>query len=258
MGISKSNSKQKMNNKIISIIKSKIKEINACEKNPLILISTGAYCPPHKVHIQNFIICKNQIKTHNLILGLISPSHDSYVNYKNPSPWNLKSEVRLKLLDSIIKEEKQDNFLLSDSWESEQEDFIDFPSVFKLRGKEIKEICKSKFNLNIDFGFIMGADLVIRTKCMKYMSQIGILVIILRPDWDNNFIFEMKNNLDKQLQDNVIIVELNDNYFCEPMSSTLVRDLFQQEKYDQVIKYTSKDSVDILNKYFEKSKNIKE
>ena len=53
MGISKSNSKQKMNNKIISIIKSKIKEINACEKNPLILISTGAYCPPHKVHIQN-------------------------------------------------------------------------------------------------------------------------------------------------------------------------------------------------------------
>ena len=104
----------------------------------------------------------------------------------------------------------------------------------------------------------MGADLVIRTKCMKHMSQIGILVIILRPDWDNNFIFEMKNNLDKQLQDNVIIVELNDNYFCEPMSSTLIRDLLQQEKYDQVIKYTSKDSVDILNKYFEKNKNIKE
>ncbi len=255
---SNQNLTEKVNQQIIYLLNSQINTIKASEKRPLILISTGAYCPPHKVHIQNFKICKNQIKTHNLILGLISPSHDNYVNYKNPSPWNLNSEVRLKLLDSIIKEEKQDNFLLSDSWESEQEDFVDFPSVFKLRGEEIKEICKSKFNLNIDFGFIMGADLVIRTKCMKHMSQIGILVIILRPDWDNNFIFEMKNNLDKQLQDNVIIVELNENYFCDPMSSTLIRDLFQQEKYDQVIKFTSKDSVDILKKYFEKSKNIKE
>ena len=45
----------------------------------------------------------------------------------------------------------------------------------------------------------MGADLVINTRCMKFMCQIGILVIIFRPDWDNNIVLDMKNKLDKKL-----------------------------------------------------------
>jgi len=52
-----------MENKLTSEINAKIATIlttyqkNKILKNnkkPLILISTGAYCPPHKVHIQNF------------------------------------------------------------------------------------------------------------------------------------------------------------------------------------------------------------
>lgn len=257
MGISFQNSNEKIEDKIINLIKSKIKEITSSEKKPLILISTGAYCPPHKVHIQNFIICKNQIKSHNLILGLISPSHDNYIKYKNPYPWNLNSKVRLKLLNSIIKEENQTNFLLADSWESQQDDFVDFPSVFQLRGKEIKDICKNQFNLNIDFGFIMGADLVVRTRCMQHMAKIGVLVIIIRPDWDNNIIFEMKKKLDNQLQDRVFILQPDDNYFCDSMSSTYIRNLFDEGNYDKVIQYTSKESVNILNEYFKKCKNNK-
>ena len=68
----------KINLKISEILKSQKSKILENLQKPLILISTGAYCPPHKVHIQNFKICKKQIKTHNLILCLISPSHDSY------------------------------------------------------------------------------------------------------------------------------------------------------------------------------------
>ena len=123
---SNQNLTEKVNQQIIYLLNSQINTIKASEKRPLILISTGAYCPPHKVHIQNFKICKNQIKTHNVILGLISPSHDNYIKHKHSFPWNLNSLIRLNLLNSIIKEEKEENFILTDSWESEQNDFIDF------------------------------------------------------------------------------------------------------------------------------------
>ena len=45
------------------------------------------------------------------------------------------------------------------------------------------------------------------------MCQIGIFVIIFRPDWDNNIVLDMKNKLDKKLQDNVIIVIPDKNYY---------------------------------------------
>ena len=59
----------------------------------------------------------------------------------------------------------------------------------------------------------MGADLIINTKCMKFMCQICIFVIIFRPDWDNNIVLDMKNKLDKKLQENVIIVQPDKNYY---------------------------------------------
>ena len=252
---SNQNLTEKVNQQIIYLLNSQINTIKASEKRPLILISTGAYCPPHKVHIQNFKICKNQIKTHNVILGLISPSHDNYIKHKHSFPWNLNSLIRLNLLNSIIKEEKEENFILTDPWESEQNDFIDFPYVFQLRGKEIKDICKNTFNLDVDIGFIMGADLVINTRCMKFMCQIGILVIIFRPDWDNNIVLDMKNKLDKKLQDKVIIVQPDKNYyFYDSMSSTHIRNLFEKKDFEKVIQFTSKDSVNILNNYFKKFK----
>ena len=245
-----------INYKIFTILKSKKDEITKNFKKPLILISTGAYCPPHKVHIQNFKICKKQINTHNLILCLISPSHDSYSSSKNPYPWNLPLKTRLNLLNSIIKEENEENFIIADSWEGEKDGFIDFPNVFKYRGKEIKEIAKNILDIDIDFGFVMGADLVIRTHCMRIMSNIGILVVVNRPDWDNEFVLKMKDQL-KENKDNVIFVYPDENDFCDAMSSTQIRELFMKKKFEDVMKYTSKECVQILENDFKERKNIK-
>ena len=243
-----------INYKIFTILKSKKEEITKNSKTPLILISTGAYCPPHKVHIQNFKICKKQIKTHNLILCLISPSHDSYSSSKNPYPWNLPLKTRLNLLNSIIKEENEENFIIADSWEGEKDGFIDFPNVFKYRGKEIKEIAKNILDIDIDFGFVMGADLVIRTHCMRIMSNIGILVVVNRPDWDNDFVLKMKDQL-KENKDNVIFVYPDENDFCDAMSSTQIRELFMEKKFEDVMKYTSKECVQILENDFNERRN---
>ena len=245
-----------INYKIFTILKSKKDEITKNFKKPLILISTGAYCPPHKVHIQNFKICKKQINTHNLILCLISPSHDSYSSSKNPYPWNLPLKTRLNLLNSIIKEENEENFIIADSWEGEKDGFIDFPNVFKYRGKEIKEIAKNILDIDIDFGFVMGADLVIRTHCMRIMSNIGILVVVNRPDWDNEFVLKMKDQL-KENKDNVIFVYPDENDFCDAMSSTQIRELFMKKKFEDVMKYTSKECVQILENDFKERRNIK-
>ena len=111
--------------------------------------------------------------------------------------------------------------------------------------------------MDVDIGFIMGADLVINTRCMKFMCQIGILVIIFRPDWDNNIVLDMKNKLDKKLQENVIIVQPDKNYyFYDSMSSTHIRNLFEKKDFEKVIQFTSKDSVNILNNYFKKFKEV--
>ena len=246
----------KINLKISEILKSQKSKILENLQKPLILISTGAYCPPHKVHIQNFKICKKQIKTHNLILCLISPSHDSYSSSKNPYPWNLPLKTRLNLLNSIIKEENEENFIIADSWEGEKDGFIDFPNVFKYRGKEIKEIAKNILDIDIDFGFVMGADLVIRTHCMRIMSNIGILVVVNRPDWDNDFVLKMKDQL-KENKDNVIFVYPDENDFCDAMSSTQIRELFMKKKFEDVMKYTSKECVQILENDFKERRNIK-
>ena len=248
---------ENINKKILSIIQSQINKIKDSKKVPLIVLSTGAYCPPHKVHIQNFILCKNQIKNYNLIMGLISPSHDNYIKSKNPYPWDLNGLLRLNLLNSIIKEEKQENFIIADTWEIEQNDFVDFPTVFDLRGNEIKQICKKNFNLNIEIGFLMGADLVLRTNCMAYMSQIGVLVIVSRPDWNNDKVFAMREHLPKNFKNKVIIVQPQENDFFDSMSSTQIRNFFDEKKFDKVIQFTSKDTVELLQEYFKNNKKKK-
>ena len=56
--------------------------------------------------------------------------------------------------------------------EGEKNGFIDFPSLFKLRGDEIKKIAKKILGIDIDFCFVMRTDLFIRTYCKKIMINI--------------------------------------------------------------------------------------
>lgn len=243
------------NNQIASILEKNKEEILSNPNPPLIILSTGAYCPPHKVHLQNFQVCKNQIKNYNIILGLISPSHDIYVKNKNNFPWDLSCITRLELLDSIIKEEKKENFIIVDSWEGCQSDFIYFPSVFKLRGEEIQNLSKQILGKEIKFAFLMGADLVIRSNCLECMTKTGIVIIVNRPNFNNQIVQDMKNNLEKKYQDNVIILEPQQNDFYDAMSSTHIRDLYSKGKYDDVKKFTSNNCIDILNNYFDMIKS---
>ena len=145
MGSFNNNSKiTETNKKIELILKSQKNKIINNSKKPLILISTGAYCPPHKVHIQNLKIYKKQIKTHNLISCLISPSHDSYSSSKNLYPWNLPLETRLNLLNSIIKEENEENFIIADTWEGKQIVLLIFHQYLNQEEMKLKDL-QNKF-----------------------------------------------------------------------------------------------------------------
>ena len=77
----------------------------------------------------------------------------------------------------------------------------------------------------------MGVDLVIRTYCMKVMTKIGILVVVNRPDWDNKLVLEMKEKLENENKDNVIFIYPEENDFCDAMSSTKIRELFEEKKF---------------------------
>jgi hypothetical protein len=88
------------------------------------------------------------------------------------------------------------------------------------------------------------------------MSNIGILVVVNRPDWDNDFVLKMKDQL-KENKDNVIFVYPDENDFCDAMSSTQIRELFMKKKFEDVMKYTSKECVQILENDFKERRNIK-
>ena len=73
--------------------------------------------------------------------------NEKNLEINNKEDWNLPLETRLNLLNSIIKEENEENFIIADTWEGEQNLFIDFPSVFKSRGDEIKGFAKQILGL---------------------------------------------------------------------------------------------------------------
>ena len=116
-----------------------LERIQQCpsDKHPIILITTGAYCPIHKMHIEMHEIARKYIEDTfdaKVVGSLLSASHDSYLKAKLTNNcegklW-LNVDTRIKLIDIAISEHPM---LEQDLFEPMAPNFMSFIEIIRLR-----------------------------------------------------------------------------------------------------------------------------
>jgi len=134
------------------------------EKKRVVLISTGSYCPVHRMHLECFEIAKKELEKNHAFLvvaGYLSPSHDRYVTgkmvrngYSSIRGDDRYEMVRLSSLDSP--------WLEASPWEKSQPDFTDFPAVTKFHANYLRDQISKKISAqvsrNVLIMYLCGAD----------------------------------------------------------------------------------------------------
>jgi len=206
------------------------------KKKLAVLISTGAYCPIHRMHIENFNVAKKYLEeNHNYVIvaGYISPSHDHYINGKLSKQEFISSYHRLKMCALA----SQDDWIEADPWESSRSGFVSFPKV----AQHLDDyLCETFPRIRIEIIFLCGADLIVRCN----MSKVGKHWVVAtgRPGFTEQVQHVLNSKPPKERQ--VYWLETN----MEDLSSTKIRNaLIKNEPLDgltfaSVIKYL-KDNV---------------
>ncbi|EFC47546.1 predicted protein [Naegleria gruberi] len=150
-----------------------------------IILSTGSYCPVHRMHIETFYLCKKALEEQygiHVVGAFISPSHKSYVASKLQEDF-IETETRLKLCEISIEQAEKEHldvspFLSVDAWESvECDGFVDFPEV----SISLNEFIKQEFpQTPIKLIYLCGSDHI--NKCRYVLSfpkklQIGVGIL---------------------------------------------------------------------------------
>eukprot|EP01121_Diplochlamys_sp_Union-15-3_P012371 TRINITY_DN3699_c0_g1_i1.p1 TRINITY_DN3699_c0_g1~~TRINITY_DN3699_c0_g1_i1.p1 ORF type:complete len:232 (+),score=26.15 TRINITY_DN3699_c0_g1_i1:44-739(+) len=147
------------------ILREKFKRtVNEPNVTKAVLLSTGAYCPIHNMHLEVFRKAKHFLEKttdkSNVIVfaGIISPSHDDYVRIKLRGK-GIPIKDRLEMVKLAIDE---DDWLIASPWEGESnKSFVDFPHVIRYFRKLLDCIDRK-----IALYYICGADHAL--KCALY------------------------------------------------------------------------------------------
>jgi len=127
-------------------------------KIPLVLVSTGSYCPVHRQHISMFEEARaklNTIGNYHVVAGFLSPSHDSYVGYKLIGPNFVSGYERAKMIEIGVAHSQ---WISVHRWEIKQSMFIDFPYVIKAISDYIRNKYKDTPYSKIQVSYLCGAD----------------------------------------------------------------------------------------------------
>ena len=87
-------------------------------KRNFVLVTTGAFSPLHKGHIDMLKTAKDYLvdNGHNVCGAIISPSHDNYVDYKHNGTKSMFAKDRILEADSVLKSLEEDDWISIDSW----------------------------------------------------------------------------------------------------------------------------------------------
>lgn len=222
----------------IDQIKSSLFECKNKDQTKIILLSTGSYCPIHRMHIDIFDIAKNYLEEHYetcIVGGYISPSHDSYVGPKmQEAEFNsIDSKDRIAMTKLAIKESKSDWIAVS-SWEAKQTRFVNFPEVLQYHQKYINHYFPKD---NIKIYYLCGLDHVL--KCNSTSRNIPVIGITRKG-----------TRIPKKLG-KVIVVPVDLDKYSD-FSSTEIRKRillgldYSMLTYDSVIKYIEDHGIKMI------------
>ncbi len=190
-------------------------------KNPVVIISTGAYCPLHKGHVDNMVLAKEHLEfnNYNVVGGYLSPGHDNYMQEKLNENY-LNIEERILWGNDLIK---NFNWLQIDPWEGIfAPGSVNFTTVVY----RLKKYLQKFYSKNVKIFYVCGADNARFVEPFSH-SDIGCIVVN-RPNYNDVFSYWKELNTDP----NIYFVE-NNNF----ESSTDIR---KTDRYIHFLKESKK------------------
>ena len=173
------------NNKLDSDLKKIISPLlaNSNSKENIILLTTGAFNPIHRMHLEILNIAYKHLisKKHNVLCALISPSADCYVKHKR-KPF-IPFEKRCEIIDESINDfytenkNKENNMvkIYLNTWEGSHSYFIDFPDVINEIQTHLNYLYKET---KIKLVYVCGMDHY--TKCY-YCFDKNVIAVDRKP-----------------------------------------------------------------------------
>jgi nicotinate (nicotinamide) nucleotide adenylyltransferase len=144
----------------------------------VVLVTTGAYCPPHKVHFEMFREAKEFLERRDMkvIAGFMSPSHDAYLEKKNGNVL-FSGRDRLKMVELGLTDS---DWVRASDWEMSQRSFTDYPEVVKWHKELVRSTLPS--NARVKVMYVCGSDQAVRTRLYaRSPTWCDGVVIISRP-----------------------------------------------------------------------------
>ena len=190
----------------------------------------GSFNPPHKMHEE---IAKKLIENHEVDTIIFVPTGMKY-EYKNNL---IENKYRLDMLKIITK--NHNNYQVSD-FELKEEAVYTYQTLDHFQ----------KIYPNDELFFICGADnlsYIEKWKNAEYLINTYKFLVIVR---NTNTIDELLEK-NKDHLDHIIVSSITPS----PISSTVVRELIREKKYEEAKEYVSKEVLDYIinNHLYEES-----
>ena len=203
------------------------------DKTPVILITTGSYCPIHKMHIEMHDIAREHIQNNfsvRVVGSLLSASHDSYLKSKLESKGDgkfwLDVRTRINLIDLAIRDH---DLVEQDLFEPSAPMFISFSEIIRLRKLFFQWLCTEHRVREPIVVMLVGEDML---KCGLYprfpKEGLGLAIVGRKNSRSTGKSHWPKISVEKQMEEKVFWIEHVSDI---DVSSTLVRRASAKKDY---------------------------
>jgi len=142
----------------------------------VVLLSTGAFCPPHHGHIEMMVRAKATAEHagYNVVAGYLSPGHDAYVRMK----WGdraLSAPERIEKCAELVRECGHSDWIRIDPWESLHRPVsVNFTDVVA----RLRAYLRAHFDPAIDVLYVCGGD---NARFARAFTKDAGCIVVKRP-----------------------------------------------------------------------------
>lgn len=201
-----------------------------------VLLASGKYAPPHRVHIDMMehaklhLECQTDVRG-KVLSGYLSPHHDLYLEDK----FDMMPAIHRVSMCKLIT--KKSDWLDVDSWECSQKESVNIMAVCK-RLQNYLRYHLGNDALRIKVCFVCGSDFLLQENISIFENQPINVIVVRRATYTDG----VNSFVQKQRKRGVDITYIEE-FETENYSSSLVRDCL----FDNFI--SDSDKIDNIQRY---------